>query len=106
MCLIVAQFFPFLLLDFINVGCFIVRYTLSVNNTAGEAGQPKMYFGDRRNFCAKFDPSHFQMCCYGNMLDHGCASFLFLWRAMVVYPCDIHKVSRLLTGKKGQLKKS
>ena len=22
---------------------------------------------------------------------------------MVVYPCDIHKVSRLLTGKKGQL---
>ena len=24
---------------------------------------------------------------------------------MVVYPCDIHKVSRLLTGKKGQLKK-
>ena len=24
---------------------------------------------------------------------------------MVVYPCDMHKVSRLLTGKKGQLKK-
>ena len=24
---------------------------------------------------------------------------------MVVYPCDIHKVSKLLTGKKGQLKK-
>ena len=24
---------------------------------------------------------------------------------MVVYPCDIHKVSRLLTGKTGQLKK-
>ena len=24
---------------------------------------------------------------------------------MVVYPCDIHKVSRLLTGKKGQLTK-
>ena len=24
---------------------------------------------------------------------------------MVVYPCDIHQVSRLLTGKKGQLKK-
>ena len=24
---------------------------------------------------------------------------------MVVYPCDIHKVSRLLTRKKGQLKK-
>ena len=24
---------------------------------------------------------------------------------MVVHPCDIHKVSRLLTGKKGQLKK-
>ena len=24
---------------------------------------------------------------------------------MVVYPCDIHKVSRLLTGKKGQLRK-
>ena len=24
---------------------------------------------------------------------------------MVVYLCDIHKVSRLLTGKKGQLKK-
>ena len=24
---------------------------------------------------------------------------------MVVYPCDIHKVFRLLTGKKGQLKK-
>ena len=24
---------------------------------------------------------------------------------MVVYPCDIHKVSRLLTGKNGQLKK-
>ena len=24
---------------------------------------------------------------------------------MVVYPCDIHKVSRLLTGKTGQLKR-
>ena len=24
---------------------------------------------------------------------------------MVVYPCDIHKVSRLLTGKRGQLRK-
>ena len=24
---------------------------------------------------------------------------------MVVYPCDIHKVSKPLTGKKGQLKK-
>ena len=24
---------------------------------------------------------------------------------MVVYPCDIHKVSRALTGKKGQLRK-
>ena len=24
---------------------------------------------------------------------------------MVVYPCDVHKVSRLLTGKKGQLRK-
>ena len=24
---------------------------------------------------------------------------------MVVYPCDMHRVSRLLTGKKGQLKK-
>ena len=24
---------------------------------------------------------------------------------MVIYPCDIHKVSRLLTGKKGQLRK-
>ena len=30
---------------------------------------------------------------------------MFLRRAMVVYPCDIHKVSRLLTGKKGQLRK-
>ena len=24
---------------------------------------------------------------------------------MVVYPCDVHKVPRLLTGKKGQLRK-
>ena len=45
------------------------------------------------------------MCCYGNMFDHGCASLVFLWSAMVVYPCDIHKASRLLAGKKGQLKK-
>ena len=45
------------------------------------------------------------MCCYGNMFDHGCASLVFLQSAMVVYPCDIHKVSKLLTGKKGQLKK-
>ena len=36
---------------------------------------------------------------------HGCASLVFLRRTMVVYPCDIHKVSRLLTGKKGQLRK-
>ena len=41
---------------------------------------------------------------YGNMFDHGCASLVFLRRTMVVYPCDIHKVSRLLTGKKGQLR--
>ena len=39
------------------------------------------------------------------MFDHGCASLVFLWSAMVVYPCDIHKVSTLLTGKKGELKK-
>ena len=45
------------------------------------------------------------MCCYGNMFDHGCTSLVFLRSAMVVYLCDIHKVSRLLTGKKGQLKK-
>ena len=73
--------------------------------TAGEAGQPKMYFCDGRNFRAKFRPSHFWMCCYSNMFDHGCASLVFLRSAMVVYPCDIHKVPRLLTGKKGQLKK-
>ena len=30
---------------------------------------------------------------------------MFLRSAMVVYPCDIHQVSRLLTGKKLQLKK-
>ena len=30
---------------------------------------------------------------------------MFLRSAMVVYPCDIHKVFRLLTGKKGQLRK-
>ena len=45
------------------------------------------------------------MCCYGNMFDDGCASLVFLRSAMVVYPCDINKNSRLLTGKKGQLKK-
>ena len=45
------------------------------------------------------------MCCYGNMLDHGCASLVFLWSSVIVYPCDIHKVSKLLTGKKGQLEK-
>ena len=45
------------------------------------------------------------MCYYGNMFDHGCASLVFLWSAMVVYPYDTHKVSKLLTGKKGQLKK-
>ena len=45
------------------------------------------------------------MCCYGNLFDHGCASLVFLQSEMVVYPCDIHNVSRLLTGKKGQLKK-
>ena len=45
------------------------------------------------------------MCCYGNMFDHGCTSLVFLRSAMVVYLCDIHRVSRLLTGKKGQLKK-
>ena len=28
----------------------------------------------------------------------------FSRNAMVVYPCDVHEVSRLLTGKKGQLK--
>ena len=39
------------------------------------------------------------------MFDHGWASVVFLLSTMVVYPCDIHKVSRLLTGKKGQLKK-
>ena len=33
------------------------------------------------------------------------ASLVFLRSAIVVYPCDIHKVSRLLTGKKGQLRK-
>ena len=31
--------------------------------------------------------------------------FFFLRSAMVVYPCDIHKVSKLLTGTKGKLKK-
>ena len=45
------------------------------------------------------------MCCYGNMFDDDCASLVFLRSAMVVYPCDINKKSRLLTGKKGQLKK-
>ena len=63
-----------------------------------------MYFCDGRNFRAKFHLSHFSMCCYGNMFDHGCASLVFLWSSVVVYPCDIHKVSRLLTGKK-QLEK-
>ena len=38
------------------------------------------------------------MCCYGNMFDHGCGSLVFLWSGMVVYPYDIHKVPRLLTG--------
>ena len=46
------------------------------------------------------------MSCYGNMFDHGFQPLVFLQSAMVVvYPCDIHKVSRLLNGKKGQLKK-
>ena len=61
-----------------------------------------MYFCDRQNFCAKFRPSHISMCCHGNLFDRGCASLVFLWSAMVVYPCDIHKVSRFLTGKEGQ----
>ena len=65
-----------------------------------------MYFCDGRNFRAKFRPSHFQTCCYGNMFDHGCASLVFLRSAIVVYPCDrpigLHKVSKPLTGKKGQ----
>ena len=30
---------------------------------------------------------------------------MFLRSTLVVYLCDIHKVSRLLTGKEGQLKK-
>ena len=57
-----------------------------------------MYFCDGRNFRAKF--RHHVV-----MFDHGCTSLVFLQSVMVVYPCDIHKVSRLLTGKKGQLKK-
>ena len=36
---------------------------------------------------------------------HDALLWCFLWSAIVVYPCDIHKVSRRLTGKKGQLKK-
>ena len=39
------------------------------------------------------------------MFDDGCTSLVFLRSTMVVYPCDKHKVFRLLTGKKGQLKK-
>ena len=64
-----------------------------------------MYFCDGRNFRAKFRLSHFLTCCYGNMFDHDCTSLVFLGSAMVVYPCDIHKVSKLLIGKEGQLKK-
>ena len=45
------------------------------------------------------------MCYYGNMFDHDCAALVFLWSAMVAYPCNIHKVSRPLTGKKEQSKK-
>ena len=39
------------------------------------------------------------------MFDQGCTSLVFLRSALVVCPCNIQKVSRLLTGKKGQLKK-
>ena len=40
------------------------------------------------------------------MFDHVSASLVFVQSAMgQVYPCDIHKVPKLLTGKKGHLKK-
>ena len=45
----------------------------------------------------------FKKCCFGNMFDHGRASLVFLWSAMVVY---IHKVSWVLTGKNGKKKSS
>ena len=67
-----------------------------------------MIFCDGRNFRANSVHRTFKCVATVNVFDHGCTSLVFLRSAMVVYSCDIHKVSRLsrlLTGKKGQLKK-
>ena len=54
--LIVALFFPFLI-EVCGLLCCVVYSQCKI--THGEAGQPKMYFCDGRNFRAKFRPSHF-----------------------------------------------
>ena len=99
MCLIVANFSLSYCSMLVGSLC---SNTLIVNYKAREEGPPEMYFSDRQNLSTKSRPSHFLMSCYGNMFDHDCALLVFLWSAMVVYPCDIHEISRLLTGKKGQ----
>ena len=55
--LIVAQFFLFLMEVCWLLYCVV--YSQCKKHTAGEEGQPEMYFCDGQNFRAKFRPSCF-----------------------------------------------
>ena len=105
MCLIVALLFPFRIEVHVCWLLYCVVFSLCKITQLEKQDNRKCIFATDGILEQNSVPSHFKMCCYGNMLDHGCTSLVFLRSAMVVYPCDKHKVSRLLTGKTGQLKK-
>ena len=103
MCLIVALFFPFLIEVCWLLYCVV--YSLCKITQLEKQDNRKCIFATdgilEQNSVRRTFKCVATVTCLIMAVPHWC----FLRSAMVVYPCDIHKVSRLLTGKKGQLKK-
>ena len=100
--LIVALFFPFLIEVCWLLYC-VVYSLCNISQLAKQDNRKCIFATDRileQNSVRRTFKRVATIMC-----DHDCTSLVFLRSGMVVYPCDIHKVSKLLIGKEGQLKK-
>ena len=103
MCLIVTLFFPFLI-EVCWLICCVV-YTLCKITQLDKQDNRKCIFATDGILEQNSVRCAFKCVSTVTCLIMAAPHWCFLRNAMVVYPCDIHKVSRLLTGKKGHLKK-
>ena len=103
MCLIVALFFPFLIEVCWLLYC-VVYSLCKITQLEKQDNQKCIFATDgilEQNSVRRTFKCVATVTCLIMAVPYWC----FCGSTMVVYPCDIHKVSRLLTGKKGQLRK-